>query len=119
MTPRELLVAARKLVEAPRQVTEGIWSKAATILTRQALECQVAEVLSQRAPGSQAAQFEAQLILLIEVHADRELASRARYTWSALSAASHEPGYELPPAADQLRRWIAVVQELIDAPSRT
>lgn len=119
MTPRELLAAARELVEAPCQVTEGIWSKAATILARQALESRVAEVLIERAPGSQAARFDAQLIVLIEVHADRDLAVRVRYTWSALSAASHEQGDELPPTADQLRGWIAVVHELIDAPIRT
>ncbi len=119
MKPRQLLDAAQLLVDKPSDATGGLWARAATILTRQALEECMAEVLTARAPGSQAARFDAQLLILGEVLHNRELATRIRYTWSALSAGSHQQGHELPPTADELRDWIAAVDELVGAATRS
>jgi hypothetical protein len=113
MTPRQLLDAARDLVERPGDDTAGLWSRAATLLTRQALEGAMAETLVARAPGSQAASFSAQLLVLGEVLEDSELAARAAYTWSALSRASHQQGHELSAGDKELRRWMELVGELV------
>jgi hypothetical protein len=118
MTPAELLTAARDLVEAPRAATAATipsWApRAATILARQALEQAMTDVLKSRAPGSQAAPFTVRLLVLGEVLGDRDLAARTSYVWSALGAASHQQGYELPPTDKELRRWLAVVAELVE-----
>lgn len=117
MTPAELLAAANDLLETPREATSGAapsWApRAATILARQALEQAMTEVLRARAPGSHVAPFTVRLLLLAEVLGDRDLAAAASYTWSALSAASHQQGYELPPTHHELRRWLSVVSELL------
>jgi len=112
MTPAELLTAAREFVEQPEASTGTLWARSATLLTRQALEQAMAELLAARAPGTQAAPFSTQLLVLGEVLNDRELAARSGYVWSALSRASHQQGYELPPTAKELRRWIDVVDAL-------
>lgn len=115
MTSCELLDAAERLIEQPRDATFGLWARAATILARQALEGHVAAVLAERAPGSPAADFEAQLILFCEISRNRDLARRARYAWCALSSASHYQGYELPPTATDLRDWMATVRAVVAA----
>lgn len=114
MKPRELLDLAVGLVEHPRDATGGLWARAATILARQALEGCLTQVLSDRAPGSHAAKFDPQLVVLCEVFPDRALARRARYAWCALSSASHHQSYELPPTAEELRDWMSTVRELLD-----
>lgn len=113
MTSRELLDAAVGLVERPSDATGGLWARAAAILVRQAIEAHVAAVLEIRAPGSQAAQFDAQLVILCEVLGDRELARRTRFTWTALSSASHQHTYELPPTAEELRGWIETADRFV------
>lgn len=115
MTPHDLLAAARDLVERPADDTAAVWGRAATLLTRQALEGAMADLLTTRAPGSQAASFSAQLLVLGDVLDDPTLAARAAYTWSALSRASHQQGDELPAGDKQLRRWIETVGELVGA----
>ena len=115
MTPGELLAAARDLVERPAGETAGLWSRAATLLTRQALEAALGQILAKRAPGSQAASFSAQLLVLGDVLDDPGLAARAAYTWSALSRATHQQGYELPAGDKELRRWIETVGEIVAA----
>lgn len=47
MKPTDLLEAARRLVE-PRNLTDGLWGRAATFLARQALEQRLADILAVR-----------------------------------------------------------------------
>jgi hypothetical protein len=113
VNPRDLLAEARRLVEQPTAATGGLWARAATILARQALEEKLEQVLSELAPGSQSAPWDAQLLILCEVLGDRELAVRTRFVWSALSSASHVHGYELPPTSKELRDWCDAVGEFL------
>lgn len=113
--PHQLLAAAERLLERPATETGGVWPRAAAILTRQALERALADFLTDRAPGSQAASFTTQLLLLRLLHPNPELAARTAYTWSALSSATHHHGYELNPTAAALRAWLTTVSELVHA----
>lgn len=115
MKPVELLDEARRLIEQPTEASAGLWARAATILARQALEEQLALVLAERAPGSQSAPGDAQLLVLCEVLGNRELAQRTRFVWSALSSASHAHGYELPPTSKELSDWCDTVEEFLAA----
>jgi hypothetical protein len=101
------------MVEQPRDNTNGLWGRAATLLARQALEQRMSEILKARAPGSQDARFSAQLLILGEVLGDRDLAARTAYAWNALSEASHHHGCELPPTSEELLDWIATVRQFI------
>jgi hypothetical protein len=116
MKPRQLLEAARRLIDQPLDLTGGLWSRAATFLARQALEERMAEILVGRAPGSDAAKFSAQLLILGEVLGDRDLAAKISYTWAALSIASHD--HELAPTSDELRDWLDAVEQLLKEPSK-
>jgi hypothetical protein len=115
MKPHELLAEARRLIDQPSEATGGLWARAATILARQALEEKLEQILAERAPGSQSAPYEAQLLILREVLSDPELAVRTRFVWSALSSASHVHGYELPPTSKALRDWCDAVGEFLAA----
>lgn len=114
MKPTELLEAARRLVEQPIDLTDGLWGRAATFLARQALEQRLSDILAVRAPGSQEAPFDARLLVLGEVLGNRELAAQARYTWAALSQASHHHSYELPPTSKELGDWIEAVERFLE-----
>ncbi len=115
MTPDELLEAGLDLVERPAAATEGIWARSAALLIRQALEGGMARILAERAPGAQAANFAAQLVVLPTVLGDADLGHRAGWAWSALSGACHADDMRLPPTAAELRGWGDVVANLLRA----
>lgn len=113
MTPRELLAAAQSLLEQPAKGTEGLWSRGAALLLRQALERGMADLLADRVPGAQAATFATQLVVLPVVLGDEGLGRRVGWTWSALTCACHAGELRLPPTVDELKRWGDVVGELV------
>lgn len=113
MTPHELLAAGLGLIDQPDAATEGLWARSAALLLRQALEGGMAQVLGERAPGAQAANFAAQLVVLPTVLGDEELGHRVGWAWSALSGACHADDMRLPPTAAELRGWGAVVERLL------
>ncbi len=113
MTPADLLAAARGLLETPEEGTQGLWSRGAALLLRQALEGSMAALLADRSPGSQAATFATQLVVLPEVLDDPELGRRVGWAWSALTRACHAGELRLPPTVDELHRWGEVVGELV------
>jgi len=111
VTPPELIAAARALVDEPSVGTRGWWSRGAALLTRQALESQVRIAISRKGADPEQLTFTVQLIVLAEV-VPAPLARRAAATWSSLSAATHHHAAEIPASADELRGWLAVVEEM-------
>jgi hypothetical protein len=99
VTPAELLSAARAMVSRPRPATAGLWSRAAALLGRQALEAALEELWSRAAPGVERASMRCQLLCLPAYLQDTETARRAAHAWAALTNACHHHPYELPPTA--------------------
>jgi hypothetical protein len=79
---------------------------------RQALEETLDELWSQQAPGLERASTTSQLLCLPALLPDRQLAGRAAHAWAALTHACHHHPYELPPTADELDRWLQVVDAM-------
>jgi hypothetical protein len=115
MNPTDLLQVATKLVDTTAGETSGLWSRAAAMLARQALEGALREFLRDEAPGAHEAPFKTQLLLLRALHQDKELAARTAYAWGALTRATHHQGYELGATAEELRAWIETVRTFVDA----
>lgn len=112
-TPRHLLATAHQLLERPESAASGLWPRAAALLGRQALELLLHALWRRQAPGTESASMRAQLICLPR-YLDPKLAGRVGYAWAALSGACHQHAYELAPTATELRRWLRVVEEMID-----
>lgn len=108
-----LLRVARRLLERPDRATAGIWPRAVSLLTRQALEQSIDNFWRVRAPGLERCSMRAQLICLPTYLRDEtELAKKLSYDWAALSRACHQHSYELPPTSEELNQWIATVERL-------
>jgi hypothetical protein len=106
-----ILPFARSLVDDHEDL-RGVWPRAVAFLTRQELERAVARTLQRRAPGAENASARAQLLCL-STYAPDEPARQARYLWGALSRVCHHHPYELAPTAEELRRWIDDVEEVV------
>ena len=115
VTTRELLYRAIDLLERPTSGTVGVWPRATAVLTRQALERALTEVLSAKVEGIQRASVRAQLLCLRVLLDDTATADEVNVAWWALSRACHHLSYELPPTAAELRAWIDVVDRFVDA----
>ena len=74
---RELLRAARTLVNRSGTDTRGLWPRASALLARQ-----------------------------------------AHQSWTALSRASHDHAYELPPTREELLAWFEGVQGVVEQTER-
>lgn len=85
------------------------------MLTRQALERGLTEVLSAKVGGIQRAPVRAQLLCLRILLEDTATADEVNLAWWALSRACHHLSYELPPTAAELRAWIDVVDRFVEA----
>ena len=109
MKAEQLLAEAKRLVVGETSAEAGLRCRAAVLLSRQALEARVIEILATRAPHIEDAAFDAQLLSLLGVMQNAELAKRARYVWAALSSASHMQQYDLPPTSIELTDWIETV----------
>ncbi len=108
-----LLVHVRKLLAEPLQIAEGIWPRASVFLLRQALEEILGGFWRRFAPGVERATFNAQLICFpLYLHGDPELAQDVAWVWKSLSRAAHAHPYELAPTANEIRRWIEVVEKV-------
>jgi hypothetical protein len=115
VTTRELLYRAIDLLERPTSGTVGLWPRATAVLTRQALERALTEVLSAKLGGIQRAPVRAQLLCLRILLEDTATADEVNLAWWALSRACHHLSYELPPTAAELRAWIDVVDRFVEA----
>lgn len=111
MSPTELLDAARTMLWQPRLGTQSVWSRAAALLARQALEASLNELWHQRHPGVEEASTRCQLLCL-PAYLDDELAGEIGHVWAALTRACHHHPYELAPTAEELERWMNTVETL-------
>jgi hypothetical protein len=112
LTPAELLAAARTMIYQPRQGTSGLWARAAALLARQALEELLDALWVREAPGVEHASTTCQLLCLPAFLPDRRLAGQAAHAWAALTHACHHHPYELAPTAEELDRWLEVINAL-------
>lgn len=114
MTPRDLLTAARALMQRPDASTAGIWPRAAALLARQAIETAMGELWAgqRQAAGLSRATMRSQQLCLT-AYLDRDTASRATYLLAALSQACHYHAYELAPTAAELASWLDETAQLV------
>ena len=114
-TTRELIYRAMDLLERRTSGTVGLWPRATAVLTRQALERGLTEVLSEKVDGIQRAPVRSQLLCLRILLDDTATADEVNVAWWALSRACHHLSYELPPTAAELRGWIDAVDRFVEA----
>ena len=110
----ESLQAARRLIEEPDSA-EGVWSRAAALLTRQALESALDKMWADTLPGMEQASRFTQLACIGQVLTDRTLIAEVRSAWTSLSRACHHHHYELGPTAAELERWMLQTEHLVEA----
>lgn len=115
---RALLASVDDLLNRASPATAGLWPRAATLLTRQALEEALRTFWSKRAPGVEACSARAQLLCLGRHIGDEALAQRAHVVWAALSGACHYHPYDLAPTREELRGWRDVVLEVVERTER-
>lgn len=114
LTPEQLLVAARVLLERDDLTESGLWPRAGAVLARQAVEESLRLLWDQVDPHLAAVSMRAQLLCAPE-RLDPELAGQLAYTWAALSRACHHHAYELAPTLDELNSWIVDVGDFVAA----
>lgn len=114
MTPRDLLTAARDMLERPAAATAGVWPRASAFLARQALEEAIGQMWAAKPATSRlaACTMRSQLACLPS-YFDAHLARQIAYVYAALSEACHYHAYELAPTAAELTGWIDAVNNLI------
>jgi cytochrome c5 len=115
---RELLTAVDGLLGRPSKDTVGLWPRAATLLTRQALEVALKTFWSAKARGVEECTARAQLLCLGRYLGDEALAQRAHHVWSALSRSCHHHPYDLAPTREEIAAWHAVVAEVVERTER-
>ncbi len=109
----DLIRYARRLIKR-REGPEGVWPRAAALLTRQALEDSMDRLWEATYPGAKSASRATQLACLGLMFADKRLVSDVRSAWASLSRACHHHHYELGPTAAELERWILQTEHLVD-----
>ena len=115
MKPREILAAARQLLDRPDARIAGVWSRAAALLARQAFESGLDDHWRSKGVALDRLGTRPQLICLSAYLPNREAAARASHAWSALSRACHHHPYELPPGHAELGNWLASVRDILTA----
>lgn len=118
MTSEELLKHARDLTRYADPSTAGRWSRAAALLTRQALEGALDDLWAEKAPAVARCSAHAQLLCLDRYLGDAEASARASFAWASLSRACHHHVYELAPTAAELSGWIDDVDAVLKAVSK-
>jgi len=116
-TATDLLGHARGLVSEVSPGTNAVWSRAAALLGRMALEQSVRTHVATLDDALPEASMRAQLLCLPYCVAPA-LATRASVAWSGLSRACHVHPYELAPTGAELAWWLEVVGELERAGGR-
>ena len=109
----DLLGYARSLVER-QEGSEGVWPRAAALLTRQVLEEALDRLWLAIHPGVTRASRATHLTCLGLVIKDAALVADVRSAWASLSRACHHHHYELGPTAAELERWIRQTENLVD-----
>ncbi len=117
--PRALLTAAREFLERDDAEAIGLWPRTSALLGRRALEATVGDMWRRRDLDLRRCPMRVQLIYLRRRLGDRDLAAQTSHAWSALSRACHHHPYELAPTADELARWLGVVDEIVAAVEST
>ncbi|MCP4809918.1 MAG: hypothetical protein GY884_31675 [Proteobacteria bacterium] len=84
-----------------------------TLLTRQALEQELARRAEELLSGSSRGSVALQLITL-RLLGDSDEAREAAATWHGLSEACHHHGYELSPLPAQLDAWLVSVEGFVE-----
>ena len=112
-TPGALVHAARDLIDGRAAGASGAWPRTAALLARQALEEAVRDLWVGPNEAARLSSTTHQLICARVVLGD-ELAAEAFHAWAALSQACHVHAYELSPVAAELRRWIDVVERVVE-----
>ena len=115
---REMLAAVDQLLGHASPGTAGRWSRAAALLTRQALETALRFYWTKLAPGVEECDFRAQFLCLGRYLGDEPLAQRAHVVWSGLSSACHHHVYDLAPTREELQAWRETVQLVVDRTER-
>ena len=115
---RELLAAVDQLLGHASPGTAGRWSRAAALLTRQALETALRFYWTKLAPGVEECDFRAQFLCLGRYLGDEPLAQRAHVVWSGLSGACHHHVYDLAPTREELQAWRETVAEVVEKTER-
>lgn len=110
-TTTDLLGHARALVTDVAPGTNAVWSRAAALLGRMALEESVRAHVATLDGALPEASMRAQLLCL-PYCVDPAVAARASTAWAGLSRACHAHPYELAPTAAELRWWLNAVDEL-------
>lgn len=110
---KEVVTAARDLMERTDPATAGLWPRATALLARQALEAALDDFWRVRAPGMEHCSARAQLLCLPYYLGDEELAERVSYAWAGLSRACHQHPYELSPTSSELNGWLGTVQQFV------
>ena len=113
--PERLLQAARGLLRAAGAQARGASSRAASHLTRQALELGLDRFWLQKEPKLAQASQRSQFICLPQYVSEKVVARRAWWTWCALSEACHHHVYELAPTGAEVERWIGDTEALLIA----
>lgn len=114
MTPDDLLVAAKGLMQRPDALITGIWPRAAALLARQALEAAMAELWnSKRQTAEMSSCNMRSQLLCLTAYLDSATASRAAYLFAALSHACHYHAYELAPTAAELTGWLDQAAQIV------
>jgi hypothetical protein len=113
LTSRDMLTAARHLVDRPTETTRGLWPRAAALLGRQALELAVNDLWLNLEPGVEMVSARAQFLCLPS-YVEPSLARRVSQTWWSLTRATHHHAYDLAPTADELSTWLEDVNELLE-----
>lgn len=113
-TPDQLLAFARAMLDSPTPSTVSAWSRAAALLTRQAIEQALTDYWRERLPGLERMNMRAQLNAA-DVIISRHIAGELRYVWHALSNATHHRPYELDPTREELDSLIMSAERAIRA----
>ena len=90
----------------------GSATRAAALLTRQALELVIDAALARRIPDLDGVAMRVKLACLIEL-TDPAAAHEAAWLWARLSTACHHHPYDLAPTGDELTEWISRVEALL------
>jgi hypothetical protein len=112
LTPQRLVEWARQVVEVPEPVTVGLWSRAASLLGRQALEETVDAFWRKTEPAMEHVSTRAQFLCLSQYLPDPALARDMNAAWLAFTHACHYHPYELPPTSGELLAWLETIDRM-------
>jgi hypothetical protein len=108
----DLVDEARRLLDGAPAGTVSAWPRAAAVLARQQLEQALEDFWAARVPGMDYVNRRAQLSCLDGYLDNRQLAADLKYTWHALTRATHHHPYELDPTREELASLLTATQRV-------